>query len=51
MRGLLAFARDIEPEFEKNLRSKYGDGAINEVLRHPSLEVAPDPEFQLLPWP
>jgi hypothetical protein len=50
MRGLLAFARDIEPEFEKNLRAKYGDAAINEVLRHPSLETAPDPEFQLAPW-
>ncbi|UZD90320.1 retron St85 family RNA-directed DNA polymerase [Cognatishimia activa] len=50
MRGLLAFARDIEPEFEKNLRSKYGDGVIDEVLRHPNLEVAPDPEFQPIPW-
>jgi len=46
MRGLLAFARDIEPEFERNLRAKYGDIAINEILRHPSLGVAPDPEFQ-----
>ncbi len=50
MRGLLAFARDIEPEFERNLRAKYGDSALNEVLRHPCLGMAPDPEFQLSQW-
>ena len=50
MRGLLAFARDIEPEFEVNLRLKYGDGPINEILRHPDLGIVSDPDFQDSPW-
>lgn len=45
MRGLLAFARDIEPNFETSLRVKYGDDAINEVLRNPSLSEKSDPDF------
>lgn len=45
MRGLLAFARDIEPAFEKNLRRKYGSRTITEILNHPSIESSPDPEF------
>jgi retron-type reverse transcriptase len=50
MRGLLAFARDIEPEFEANLRLKYGDRPINEILRHPDLGNVSDPNFQDITW-
>jgi len=45
MRGLVAFARDIEPQFEKNLRKKYGDKAIAEILLSADLENKPDPEY------
>lgn len=50
MRGLLAFARDIEPEFEKSLCLKYGDGRISEILRNPDLKSSPDPDFAYIPW-
>lgn len=46
MRGLLAFARDIEPDFEINMRKKYGNLAINQILRHPSLDVKFDENFK-----
>lgn len=45
MRGLLAFARDIEPSFETSLRVKYGHDVINEVLRNPNLSERSDPDF------
>lgn len=47
MRGLLAFARDIEPEFEVRLRLKYTDQAINQILRHPNLKATPDEDYNL----
>lgn len=50
MRGMIAFARDIEPDFETALRSKYGNSAINEILRNPELAAAPDPDFGSTPW-
>lgn len=46
MRGLVAFARDIEPSFEDALRTKYGHDAINEIIRNPTLKDQPDPDFQ-----
>lgn len=45
MRGLIAFARDIEPSFEKSLRMKYGNEVLNEILRHPDLGIVPDKGF------
>lgn len=45
MRGLLAFARDIEPQFENRLAEKYGKKFINEILTHPNLDFSPDPRF------
>ncbi len=41
MRGLLAFARDVEPSFEVSLREKYGDSVVNEILRNPELTTKP----------
>jgi hypothetical protein len=41
MRGLIAFARDIEPRFEDALRAKYGPQRIEEILRNPSLSATP----------
>ncbi len=35
MLGLVAFARDIEPAFERSLRNKYGDEAITKILSGP----------------
>ena len=35
LRGLLAFARDVEPEFELRLRKKYGEHAIHQILHAP----------------
>jgi retron-type reverse transcriptase len=46
MRGLLAFARDIEPDFEYRLVRKYGSKEINEILSNPMLQVKPDPDFR-----
>lgn len=37
LRGLVAFARDIEPEFEVRLRTKYGDPALDKLLHDPEL--------------
>ncbi|MCB2135942.1 MAG: retron St85 family RNA-directed DNA polymerase [Rhodobacteraceae bacterium] len=37
LRGLLAFARDIEPDFERRLRAKYGDPTIDRLLFAPDL--------------
>lgn len=45
MRGMLAFARDIEPAFEVNMRKKYGDFAINQVLKDPSLSEKFNPDY------
>lgn len=42
MRGLVAFARDIEPDFETRLREKYGHRVINEILRSPNLSSEPE---------
>jgi retron-type reverse transcriptase len=39
MRGLVAFARDIEPSFEERLRTKYGERALDEILRYPPLPI------------
>lgn len=36
MMGLVAFARDIEPEFEAALRRKYGDAVIKDILAGPA---------------
>ncbi|MBM2291435.1 retron St85 family RNA-directed DNA polymerase [Sulfitobacter pseudonitzschiae] len=41
MRGLIAFARDIEPKFEVALRAKYGPQRIEEILRRPDLTTTP----------
>lgn len=41
MRGLLAFARDIEPSFEVSLKDKYGSSVVSEVLRSPELSTLP----------
>lgn len=38
MRGLLAFACDVEPGFEQRLRRKYGNAAIHRILHDPVLE-------------
>lgn len=46
MRGLLAFARDIEPEFEGRLKAKHGEKAIDEILRNPMLGTHPDSEYE-----
>lgn len=40
LRGILAFARDVEPEFETRLRRKYGDHAIDEILHNPEITEA-----------
>ena len=37
MRGWIAFARDIEPEFENSLRTKYGNDPIDQILKDPDL--------------
>jgi retron-type reverse transcriptase len=50
MRGLVAFARDIEPSFEKSLQVKYGVAPINEILRNPELDIKHDQEFGNLDW-
>lgn len=41
MRGLVAFARDIEPSFEVSMREKYGSSVIDEILRNPDLSILP----------
>lgn len=41
MRGLVAFARDIEPGFEDALKAKYGQQKIEEILRSPDLSDVP----------
>lgn len=41
MRGLLAFAQDIEPSFVEALKRKYGPHRINEVLKNPELSTLP----------
>lgn len=46
MRGLLAFARDVEPEFETRLKVKYGEKTIDEILRNPTLGNYPDSEYE-----
>ncbi|WP_299626387.1 retron St85 family RNA-directed DNA polymerase [Pelagibius sp.] len=38
LRGLLAFACDVEPDFESRLRRKYGDSVIQQVLHSPNLD-------------
>lgn len=48
LRGLLAFARDIEPDFETSLRRKYGDAQVEQLLRHPDLGSSFDPGFRSL---
>ncbi|MEP3120268.1 MAG: retron St85 family RNA-directed DNA polymerase [Nisaea sp.] len=50
MRGLLAFARDIEPTFETSLREKYGNRVIDEILRNPVLEISPSDDFDFKLW-
>lgn len=45
MRGLVAFARDIEPSFELSMREKYGSSIINEILRNPDLSTLPHYPF------
>lgn len=47
---LVAFARDIEPSFEKSLQAKYGIAPINEILRNPGLDVKHDQEFGKPDW-
>ncbi len=42
MRGLVAFARDIEPNFEDALKRKYGKQKIEEILRNPTLSESPN---------
>ncbi|WP_321363038.1 retron St85 family RNA-directed DNA polymerase [uncultured Celeribacter sp.] len=42
MRGLVAFARDIEPSFEDALNRKYGKQRIEEILRNPTLSDSPN---------
>lgn len=46
MRGMLAFARDIEPEFEKRIRVKYGNSVVDEIMRNPNLKSFPDSDFK-----
>lgn len=41
MRGLVAFARDIEPAFETSMREKYGSSVVSEILRNPNLSTLP----------
>lgn len=38
MRGLLAFASDVEPDFEARLKKKYGEQAIHRILHDPLLD-------------
>ncbi|MEQ8710864.1 MAG: retron St85 family RNA-directed DNA polymerase [Rhodospirillales bacterium] len=45
MRGLVAFARDIEPEFELRIRNKYGNNVIDELLRSSNLDSRPDKNY------
>ncbi|OCP19051.1 hypothetical protein BC361_00190 [Ensifer sp. LC54] len=42
MRGLVAFARDVEPNFEQRLRLKYGDQAIDEIVHSSDLSIVFD---------
>lgn len=41
MRGLVAFARDIEPSFEESIKEKYGSSVVSEILRSPDLSTLP----------
>lgn len=41
MRGLVAFARDIEPSFETAIKEKYGKNVVSEILRSPNLSTLP----------
>lgn len=38
MRGLLAFASDVEPDFEARLKRKYGEQTIHRILHDPLLD-------------
>jgi hypothetical protein len=39
LRGLLAFAHDIEPEFERRLQNKYSEPVIRSILHSSGLEI------------
>ncbi len=45
MRGLIAFAIDVEPTFLNSLKEKYGKASVEEILRSPNLGEKPDPDF------